>query len=144
MGRFIGGRQAEKLKEAVRLLFLWGIGFGAIFAATYGLLGQRLLHVFTDQPEVIEIASVYLPWVVIFPFAGAVAFMWDGTYIGATAVRPMRNTLILATLGVFLPTYYLTRDLLGNHSLWLAMTLFMLARSVSLTVLAKRYVRVKA
>lgn len=143
VGRYMGEKNQEELSKAIRLLFLWGIGFGLLFSLVYGLLGRELLKVFTDQIAVVEAAREYLPWIIVFPLSGAVAFMWDGTYIGATAVKPMRDTLIFSTLIVFLPTYYFAFPYWGNHALWLAMTLFMVARSVSLTLLAKRYIRVE-
>ncbi|MEM7371561.1 MAG: MATE family efflux transporter [Bacteroidota bacterium] len=142
VGRYIGEKNETELNKAVRLLFLWGIGFGLLFSLVYGLFGRELLDIFTDQQAVVEAANEYLPWIIVFPLSGAVAFMWDGTYIGATAVRPMRNTLIFSTIIVFLPVYYFAFPFWGNHALWLAMTLFMVARSVSLTVLAKRFIRV--
>jgi Na+-driven multidrug efflux pump len=40
----------------------------------------------------------------------------------------------------FLPVYYLTVDSLGNDALWLAMITFMLARGVSLTLYAPKYI----
>jgi MATE family multidrug resistance protein len=48
----------------------------------------------------------------------------------------MRNSMILATFGAFFPTWYLLQQLLlpeqGNHALWAAMSVFMLARSLTL------------
>ncbi|RMG64651.1 MAG: MATE family efflux transporter [Bacteroidetes bacterium] len=140
VGRFTGEGHQARLRAVLGRLFLWGGGLGIAFALLYALAGGPLLRLFTDQPEVIAAAQPYLGWMSGLAIAGAVAFLWDGAYIGATAVRPMRNTMLLATFGVFLPAFYLAFPHLGNHGLWLAMLLFMLARSVLLTVLAKRYV----
>jgi len=79
-------------------------------------------------------------WMAVVPLFGAVAYMWDGIYIGATATQAMRNMMLLATVVVFLPVYYISVGFLGNHGLWLAMTLFMAARGVSLSVLARRHI----
>jgi MATE family multidrug resistance protein len=138
VGRFSGARDLSKLKQSVRLLFLWGIGLGVFFALCYGLFGNPLLRVFTDQVEIIQTAVPYVFWVVIVTIAGSVAYLWDGVYIGATASVAMRNMMLISTLGVFLPAYYLTITPLGNHGLWLALTLFMIARGLTLGLLAKK------
>lgn len=137
-GRFFGARDIFKLKQSVRLLFFWGTGLGVFFALCYGLFGKPLLRLFTDQLDIIQTAMPYLFWVVAITIAGSIAYLWDGVYIGATASVPMRNMMLLSTVAVFLPVYYLTITLLGNHSLWLALTLFMIARAMTLGLLAKR------
>jgi MATE family multidrug resistance protein len=99
-----------------------------------------LLRVFTNLQPVIEAASPFILWMAVVPLFGAVAYMWDGVYIGATATQAMRNMMLLATVVVFLPVYYISVGPLGNHGLWLAMTLFMAARGVSLSMLAGRHI----
>lgn len=141
VGRFHGARQPARMRLAIRWLFIWGLGLGAVFSIAYALAGEPLLRVFTDQPEIIDTARAYLPWMTAFPLVGAWAFMWDGIYIGATATRAMRNSMLLATFGLFLPVFFVGRELLSwgeNHVLWLALTLFMLARGALLTLLAEK------
>jgi len=138
VGRFIGAKDLSKLKQSVRLLFLWGTGLGIFFALCYGLFGKPLLRVFTDQMVIIQAALPYVFWVVVVTIAGSVAYLWDGVYIGATASVAMRNMMLLSTLAIFLPTYYLTINPLGNHGLWLALALFMVARGLTLGLLAKK------
>jgi MATE family multidrug resistance protein len=77
---------------------------------------------------------------VLLPVTGALAYMWDGIYIGATATRPMRNMMLLSTLGIFLPVYYLCISPLGNHGLWLAFFLFLAARGITLSLMAKKHI----
>ncbi len=138
IGRFFGARDLGKLKQCTRLLFLWGTGLGVFFALSYGLFGKPLLRIFTDQVDIIQTAMPYVFWVVVVTIAGSIAYLWDGIYIGATASVAMRNMMLLSTLGIFLPTYYLTITSLGNHGLWLALVLFMVARGLTLGLLAKK------
>lgn len=140
VGRFVGEKNGDMLRKSIRLLLIWGVGFGLIFTAVYLTFGTPLLHLFTDQPAVIAAAKPYMYWMGIFPLAGAIAFMWDGIYIGATAARPMRDTMFVATVLIFLPVFYLTFPTLGNHALWLAMTVFMAARSLFLSLMAKKHI----
>jgi MATE family multidrug resistance protein len=53
----------------------------------------------------------------------------------------MRNTLFVATFAVFLPTYFISREYIGNHGLWLAMLMFMVTRGVLLTIYAKKLLK---
>jgi MATE family multidrug resistance protein len=78
--------------------------------------------------------------VVLVPIITFAAFIWDGIYVGATASKAMRNSMVVITIFIFLPAYYLLEPLLGNNGLWLAMMLFMGARGVFLTVMAKKAV----
>jgi len=140
VGKFIGEENKPKLTSSVRKLFIWGCGLGVCFAVFYGLFGKKLLFVFTDLQPVIKTASQYVWWLTVIPVFGAVAYMWDGVYIGATATKPMRNMMLLSTLGVFLPIYFLSVELMGNHGLWLALLMFMVARGLFLTLISKKHV----
>jgi MATE family multidrug resistance protein len=140
VGRYIGARDSAHLRKSVRHLLYWGIGLGAAFALVYGVVGKDLLRVFTDQTAIIQAAVPFVWWMVAISLAGSVAYMWDGVYIGATTTPPMRNMMLISTLGVFLPVYYLTLSSLGNHGLWLALLLFMVARGITLGLLAKTHI----
>jgi len=140
VGRFTGEGSRNKLILAVRRLFMWGCGLGIIFAVLYGMFGKHLLYIFTDLDPIIKTASHYVWWLAVIPLFGAIAYMWDGVYIGATATKPMRNMMLVSILGVFLPVYVLFVRLIGNHGLWLALLMFMIARGLSLTLISKKYI----
>jgi len=72
-----------------------------------------------------------MPWAAVAPLINSWCFIWDGIFIGATATKPMRNSMLFCTVLVFLPVYFLLKDALGNHSLWLALTVFMAMRGVN-------------
>ncbi|WP_430810851.1 MULTISPECIES: MATE family efflux transporter [unclassified Carboxylicivirga] len=137
VGKFTGGRNLKGIKKAVRYLFGWGLGFALIFLIAYSLGGPYLLLLFTNQPDVIETALEYLPWLMILPLTGFASYIWDGIYIGATASRLMRNTMLLATL-IFFVVFISCRPSLGNNALWLAMNCFMLSRGLFQTLLYKK------
>lgn len=142
VGRYVGERKQKELREALKLLFAWGIGLGALFSLIFWIFGPQIILVFTDQQEVIKMARTYLPWQYFLPITASVAFMYDGAYLGATASRPMRNMMLLSTLGIFLPAWYLGKPYLENHALWLAMLLFMLFRGLTLGWVSRKYLRI--
>jgi multidrug resistance protein, MATE family len=139
VGRFVGANDEASLRRVVRLLFRWGMGLGAAFSLLYLLGGEAMLRLFTDQEEVLTVARSYVGWMILLPISGAYAYLWDGIYFGATATQPMRNAMLLVTTLVFLPLA-LAAPYWGNHALWAALTLFMLARGISLHLLAGRYI----
>lgn len=136
VGKFTGARELQQLKKTIRQLFFWGLGLSIPFTAAYLFGDNLILRILKDKQEVIQNAQPYLFWVALIPLITFPAFLWDGIFIGATASRPMRNTMIVASLLVYLPAYYLLSPSMGNHGLWLALMLFMIARGISLTVFA--------
>jgi MATE family multidrug resistance protein len=86
----------------------------------------------------VNVALTFYFWIVLAPIVNALCFIWDGVFIGATATRPMVISMLIATLAIFLPVYYLSVGTLGNHALWLAMTAFMAGRGIALTFFARK------
>lgn len=140
IGRYTGSREKKKLRSAVTYCFTWGIGIGFLASLVYWLFELPLLELFTDQQKVIETALVFFAWTVAGPAVSSFCYIWDGIFIGATATVPMRNSMIIATMLVFLPVYIVGVPYLGNHAIWLALTLFMIARGVTLTLYAPKYI----
>jgi len=135
-GRYIGARNPSQLKKAIRLLFIWGISITVVFTVIYGFGGEFFLRLLTDNASLITESQPYLFWIVLVPVITFSAFLWDGIYIGATASVPMRNSMVVITLLIFLPAYYLLREPMGNNGLWLAMMIWLAARGISLWLLS--------
>lgn len=140
VGRFTGSRETHKVREAVKYCFIWGIGIGLAASAVYALFDTSILNIFTDQQPVIAAALAVFGWTIAGPAVSSFCYIWDGVFIGATATVPMRNSMLIATVLVFLPAYAIGVGYLGNHAIWLAMTLFMIARGATLSFYAPRYI----
>jgi len=139
-GKFIGAGNRSSLQKSVRLLFIWGTGLGLLFTLIYLLGGEFIFRGLTSNPQVIANARPYFFWVVLVPLLSFSAFIWDGIYIGATAGREMRTAMLISTLGIFFPVYFLAGHFMGNHGLWLAFILFMATRGITMQVYAKKAV----
>ncbi len=137
VGKFIGAREPQNLKKVVKLLFIWGVGLALIFTIIYTPGVNLILKLLTTQTDVIQSAQPFLFWVILIPLASFSSFIWDGIYIGATASKAMRNTLLVSAFFVFAPVYYFLNPVWENHALWLGMILFMLSRGVIQTFLYK-------
>ena len=138
VGRYKGAREITNLKRSVRYSFWWVLLLSAGFSLVFGLLGTKLLYFFTNKTDLLIGARPYLIWIAIAPPINSVAYIWDGVFIGATASTPMRNSMLASTV-VFLFAYVLLKGL-GNHGLWMALTLFSIARGTTLTFLAPKHI----
>jgi MATE family multidrug resistance protein len=138
VGRYTGSKDSTLLKKSVQHLFLWGLGISIPFSLVYLIAGNRLLYLLTSQVDVIALAAPYLFWVGIIPLISFPAFLWDGIYIGATASRGMRNSMLISVLVVFIPTYYISSGIIENHALWFSLTIFLIARGITQSLMAKK------
>lgn len=138
VGRYVGANDKSSLRKCVNRLLIWGSVLAMMFGLTYLIFRENILYVLTNDTSIIELAKEYIFWTIILPFVAFGAFLWDGIYIGATASSSMRNAMIISTLGVFTPTYYVSYQYIGNHGLWLALCLFMLSRGLLLHFMSSK------
>lgn len=140
VGKLVGEQRQDDLKQLILKIFIWGIGVSLPFSIVYFVFGSEILKILTDIPEVIIASQPYMIWVGILPLISFAAFIWDGVYIGATAAKAMRNSMVVSTLLVYLPVYYLLQPYLENHGLWLAFLAFLLSRGLYLHFLSRKYI----
>ena len=76
-------------------------------------------------------AATFLPWMILSPLISVWSFQLDGIFIGVGHTREMRNAMVVSTL-FYLALVWLLLPLFGNHGLYLALTLFMIFRALSL------------
>ncbi len=127
VGKYVGAKQQTQLNKAIRLSFIWAMGLAGLFSLLYGGLGLTLVGVFSNQAEVIVATQPYLFWMVLFPILSTPCYIWDGIFIGLTASKSMRDSMILS-LFIYLGVHYLLKNDFGNHGLWLALLIFLVAR----------------
>ena len=89
--------------------------------------------------QIQQLADRYLIWQVILPLVGVWCYLLDGMFIGATRAAEMRNSMAVAAAGFALTL--LTLPWLGNHGLWLALTVFLALRGLSLAAIWRRHWR---
>ena len=144
-GKYFGYNNKFLFMQSIRTSFKWGIGISIFIAVLFYVFGENILSLLTNQRDVVLAALPYLPWLIIAPVINSISFIWDGVYIGTTATKAMRDTMILATVFVFIPSFVILRNIMGNHGIWLSLSLFMIARGVMQTYLAPKaiYARIK-
>ena len=133
-GGAYGARHLRAFRSSVVVSTLWAASLAVLFGALLYAFDGPLLRLFTSEvPEVREIALLYMPWIVVSPLVSVWSFMLDGVFIGATRTAQMRNAMI-ASLAIFLPACWLLIPIWGNHGLWAAFAVLMIARAVTLAV----------
>ena len=101
-GRFVGEHNEDGVRSTVRGTFAWGFGLAGAFMLLYGVGGTPLLQLMTSDTTVVEAGRAFLPWLLLMPLIGCPAFTWDGIYIGATASKDLRNSVLLCAVGFFI------------------------------------------
>ncbi|MAT82883.1 MAG: MATE family efflux transporter [Gammaproteobacteria bacterium] len=130
-GHAFGARDRATLRRAAGYTLGWSVVVAAAVSVGFALAGGLLIDLMTTLPAVRDTARDYLPWLVAAPLAAVGAFHLDGVFIGTTRTVELRNSMFGALL-CYLAALWLTLDRLGNHGVWFAMTVFMVARTVLL------------
>ena len=151
-GRYIGAKDGDMLRQTVKWTFVWSMGVAFLFILIYGFAGTPMLKMMTSDAAVVSASGEYLPWLLLMPVVGCAAFTWDGIYIGATASKAIRNSMLWAVVAfVFVwSAGSLVLDHAGNmqassmyiHVLMAAYFAHLLARTVYLTVRYRRVVTI--
>ncbi|MEO0420732.1 MAG: MATE family efflux transporter [Pseudomonadota bacterium] len=131
VGRGLGARRRQAVERAVRYGFECAIAVAVVAAIMLAIGGGAAADLLTDQSAVREGVRRYLPWLVLSPLISLWSFIYDGAFIGATAAREMRNAMVFSTFAIYLPALWLFAGW-GNHGLWAAFSLFMLARALTM------------
>lgn len=138
VGKFVGSNDKENLIKSIKLLLLWGFSISIPFTILYALFPSTFVRIISDNPNILSEVEPYYIYMILIPIITFAAFIWDGVYIGATASKAIRNTMIIATIFVFIPAWYFLVPQFENHGLWIAFLCFMIARSLAMTFMAKR------
>ena len=143
-GRHIGSQDRSMVRQTVKWTFIWSMSIAVMFMGIYHFGGVPLVRLMTSDVSVVEQSKVYLPWLLLMPVVGCAAFTWDGIYIGATASKAIRDSMIWAVAAFGLTwiagqaVLNLTRperyDVLAMHVLMAAYFAHLLARTVYLSV----------
>lgn len=138
VGKFIGSNDRNNLIKSIRLLLMWGFSISIPFTILYALFPSTFVKIISDNPNILTEIKPYYIYMIIIPLITFAAFIWDGIYIGATASKAIRNTMIISSILIFLPAWYFLVPRFENHGLWIAFLCFMIARGVAMTFMAKR------
>jgi MATE family multidrug resistance protein len=138
VGKFVGSKDKDNLQKVIRLLLIWGFSISIPFSILYALFPTEFVKIISDNTEILTEIKPYYIYMIIIPLITFAAFIWDGIYIGATASKAIRNTMIISSIFVFIPSWYILMPRFGNHGLWIAFLFFMIARGTAMSLMYKK------
>ena len=133
-GGAYGARDRRGFRAAVFYTTLWAFVVAALYTLVYALWGGDIVNLLTGIESVRVGAADYMLWVLLSPVISVWSFQLDGIFIGTTRSVEMRNAMLLSVL-IYLTAVWIAVPLWGNHGLWLALLVFMVARALALGLL---------
>ncbi|MFW2513408.1 MATE family efflux transporter [Demequina sp. SO4-13] len=133
--RALGTRRLDEFHRANAAATLPALGIAAVFTALF-LIGQGpFITLMTSLPDLAQTTAEYYHWAAWLPLISVAAYQLDGIFIGSGQTRIMRNMMLVAVVGVYLPVFLVpawVRGEASNDDLWLAFTLLNVARGLLL------------
>jgi MATE family multidrug resistance protein len=136
-GRALGARHAPAFERTVRLTAIWGFALSGVAALALLLFGDWMIALITTAPEVRAEAMRYLPWAAFTALSGVLAFQMDGVFMGTTWSRELRDMMLLS-FALYVAALWGLGAAWGNHGLWAALHVFLIARGISLWLVMRR------
>ena len=138
VGKYYGARDWNSFNNAIKLSIIWSFFLSVAYMIFYYIASEEILKLFTSNTELISKTLSYMPYIIMVPLLSFLAFIWDGIYIGMTATKAMRNT-VLVSLIFYIVGFYLTRDIETILALWINFILFLFYRGLIQTTLFYKY-----
>ncbi|KAA3657394.1 MAG: MATE family efflux transporter [Calditrichaeota bacterium] len=142
-GNFIGKKDYKSLRQVLKISLVWGELFAFLFIAIMFFVPDVFYPLLTSHGEIIELLKIYDFWVYIALIFSAMAYIFDGFFLGITQVKILRNAMVWCFILFFLPWAFLAVEMRNNDLLWLAMVAFMVGRAGTLGWAALKMVKLK-
>jgi multidrug resistance protein, MATE family len=138
VGIYRGKDANHQLAFLIRIAGGTSLFLGLTLALVFVIFPGPLFSVLTNHSEVLDRINIYVPWLLPVLGFGSIAFILDGYFLGLAEGPTIRSAALAATLLGFIPIAIIAWQLNSSHLLWLAMSLFMAARVVTLSVQVPR------
>ncbi|MFQ5526310.1 MAG: MATE family efflux transporter [Thermoanaerobaculia bacterium] len=130
-GKLQGGADRPGLGRLRKMALKGGVALSLPVIVPMLLFPEPLLGVLTSHAPTLAVAARYSPWLTPALLFGALAYIYDGLFLGLTRGPALRNAMLFSTLVVFLPMSVWALYARSNHLLWLSMVGFMVARTLA-------------
>lgn len=137
-GKYYGMGWKDELRSLVSGLLRVGMVCALVFSSVYFVAGETVMELLAENASVVSTAVRFLPWAVVIPLCGFCAFVMDGVLVGLTATGRMLAAMFTSML-VFFAVYFLLRDTLHNHALWLAFDSYLMTRGLVELLLSRKF-----
>ncbi len=131
-GKFYGQRSVGDLMWLLWLGAGGSVLLGIAIALTLIVWPVSFFSLLTSHDSLLTQISTYVPWLIPVLGFGGVAFTLDGYFLGLTAGRVLRNSILVSVLLGFFPLALIAIWLNSPQLLWLSLTVLMVLRCVTL------------
>ncbi len=128
VGKYRGANNTHKIKQTIRLCFLYSFGFALFISLAYFFAQEPILQLFTSDKSLIHQINPFYVWMVIIPILATASYVYDGIFVGFKAARAMRDSMLGAFL-LFVIALFSLAPVLGNHGIWISFSVFLLGRA---------------
>ncbi|NVJ64877.1 MAG: MATE family efflux transporter [Gammaproteobacteria bacterium] len=130
VGKAMGRKNWQEFRSAVIVGGFWSLITSLLFSVIFLFFGYEFIQWITDIGVLKEAIKPFLIYSILVPIVCVASFWLDGIFIGASAIRTMRNSMLVALAIGFIPAYYLLKPF-AAHGIWLAFFSFMIMRALS-------------
>ncbi len=128
-GKYYGAGEDKSTHRIIKRIFYWAGWMAMGFALLYGLGYYPIARIFTRDQTLIASLSRYRIWLAVFPLIGFASYIWDGVFIGLTASKSMRDSMVLSGIVFFISLWILSPHW-PEFALWAALMAFLAARAI--------------
>lgn len=133
VGRAIGAKYRAGFWRAFKLTSAWNAGLAFVLASILFVAGSAVIDFLTVLESVRAEAKTYMLWACLTPITGVVAYQLDGVFFGGTWTREISKMMVISLI-LYVSIWWLTRDGMGNHGLWLSLNCFLVIRGLLLMI----------
>ena len=137
VGYSIGAKDKKLLKSVIKNSFILSAASSLIICVIFLIGKNSFIEMMTDIPDIREISFSYSYWVVIIPIISSFCFQFDGIFVGASQTKELRNAMIISVVIYVLSSFYLLANF-GNTGLWISLSIFFVARAITLLMYVNR------
>ena len=131
VGYSIGSKNLRLLKDVVKNSFILSASTALLICVIFFFGNHLFIIAMTDLTEIRNICFSYAYWIVIIPFISSFCFQFDGIFVGASQTTELRNAMIVS-VSIYIICSFLLIASFGNTGLWLSLSIFFIARALTL------------
>ena len=131
VGYSIGSKNLRLLKDVVKNSFILSASTALLICVIFFFGNHFFIIAMTDLAEIRDICFSYAYWIVIIPFISSFCFQFDGIFVGASQTTELRNAMIVSVSIYIICSFFLIASF-GNTGLWLSLSIFFIARALTL------------
>ena len=143
VGYSIGSKNIILLKNVVKNSIKLSFSTSLLISLIYLFGKNHFISLMTDLPNIETISLSYSYWIVFIPLISSFCYQFDGIFVGASQTIELRNAMIISVSIYILSAIYLIGNF-GNLGLWVSLSIFFIARALTLFFYLERiYKRIK-